>query len=459
MTGEGLYCPAGDFYLDPWRPVPRAIITHGHSDHARAGHGAYLTHPETAAILQHRLGWGKGGWDGATESDRSAEAGPWATAERNIGQTFAQSSLGTSPERPLVQTIGYGKTLTVNGVRVTLYAAGHIPGSAQVLVEHQGDRWVFSGDYFCTATDGKLQSDAGDRFCAPFESVPCRVFITESTFGLPVYRWPNPAGEFAALHRWWADNQRAGRCSVLIGYSLGKAQRLLHGLDAGQGPIYGHGAVRTITDIIRGLGYSLPELLPIDDAFRGGAPGKALGKEPGQKQGKDLGQEPGGALGKEPGQKQGKEFAGAMVIAPPGAMDSPWMKRLEPYSLAFASGWMRMRGPRRRHAADRGFVLSDHADWDGLNAAVQASGAERVLVTHGFAEPFSRWLREQGLDAAPLQTLFEGESGEIREGRALTEEPSPELDWVQSAHDPESSESLESSEDPDRADSPQPPKP
>ncbi|MBI1192728.1 MAG: MBL fold metallo-hydrolase [Bacteroidetes bacterium] len=391
MTGEGLYCPAGDFYLDPWRPVPRAIITHGHSDHARAGHGAYLTHPETAAILRHRLGWGADAWD--TTTTIGGAAAYKASAAFRKGEPFAKRVGAHSPERPVVQTLGYGKTLTINGVRVTFYPAGHIPGSAQVLVEHRGDRWVFSGDYYCTGSEGALQPEMGGRFCAPFASVPCRVFITESTFGLPVYRWPDPVGEFAALQRWWAQNQSEGRCSVLIGYSLGKAQRLLHGLDASQGPIYGHGAVRTMTDVIRGLGYSLPELLPVDDG--------------------DWGKGRGGERVRE----REKKFATALVIAPPGAIDSPWMKRLEPYSLAFASGWMRMRGPRRRHAADRGFVLSDHADWDGLNAAVHASGAERVLVTHGFAEPFSRRLREQGLDAAPLHTLFEGESGEIREGR------------------------------------------
>jgi putative mRNA 3-end processing factor len=176
---------------------------------------------------------------------------------------------------------------------------------------------------------------------------------------------------------------------VLIGYSLGKAQRLLSALDARQGTLYAHGAVLAMTDLIRELGYKLPALQPIREGMRSA------------------------------------DFAGCLVMAPPSAIDSPWMKRLEPYSLAFASGWMRIRGPRRRHAADRGFVLSDHADWDGLNAAVRATGAERVLVTHGFAEPFSRWLCEQGLDAAPLKTQFEGESGEIREGRSGEEAPSP----------------------------------
>jgi putative mRNA 3-end processing factor len=379
MTGEGLYCPAGDFYLDPWRPVPRAVITHGHSDHARAGHGAYLTHPETAAILQHRLGVGPvSGAAAATSHSFALEPGLRAD--------------GHSISRPAaaVQTLDYGKPLRINGVQLSFYPAGHIPGSAQVLVEHQGDRWVFSGDYFCQGPESSWKREGAVRFCTPFEPVNCRVFITESTFGLPVYRWPDPADEFAALHRWWADNQRAGRCAVLIGYSLGKAQRLLSALDAQQGMLYAHGAVLAMTELIRGLGYALPPLLPIRDGMRG------------------------------------TDFAGSLVLAPPSAIDSPWMKRLEPYSLAFTSGWMRIRGPRRRHAADRGFVLSDHADWDGLNAAVRATGAERVLVTHGFAEPFSRWLCEQGLDAAPLKTRFEGESGEIREGSSGEEGPSPE---------------------------------
>ncbi len=340
LTSSGLYCKAGDFYLDPWKPVVRAVITHGHSDHARAGHKAYLTHRETAAIIRHRLGINSG-----------------------------------------ISSLEYGKVIRLGPVKVSLYPAGHIPGSSQILLEHRGDRWVFSGDYHTSGFSGS------HGFCTPFESVPCRVFVTESTFGLPVYRWPNPSSEFDAIQRWWADNQKSGRCSVLVGYSLGKAQRLLHGLDPVQGPLFAHGAVRNMTDVIRKLGYELPDLLSPEDLVNR------------------------------------KVLQQGLVLVPPSAIDSPWMKRFEPFSLAFASGWMRIRGPRRRHAADRGFVLSDHADWDGLNAAVDASGAERVLVTHGFADTFSRWLKEKGLDAEPLQTLFEGESGEIREGSLPEDDP------------------------------------
>ena len=329
LTSAGLYCKAGDFYLDPWKPVHRAVISHGHSDHARPGHQHYLTHKETAVILQHRLGLHSG-----------------------------------------VQSMDYGQPITIGSVKVSLHPAGHIPGSSQIRVEHKGEVWVFSGDY----------QTGNHSFCTPFEAVPCHVFITESTFGLPVYRWPDPRDEFDSIHQWWSLNQEAGRCSVLVGYSLGKAQRLLSGLNPRQGPLYAHGAVRNMTDVIRGLGYDLPKLLPLDDST------------------------------------PKKDLRQALVLAPPSAIDSPWSKRLEPHSLAFASGWMRIRGPRRRHAADRGFVLSDHADWDGLNSAVRETGATRVLVTHGFADVFSRWLQGTGLDAAPLQTMFEGESGEIGEG-------------------------------------------
>lgn len=329
MTPSGLYCAAGDFYLDPWKPVHRAVLSHGHSDHAREGHRNGLMHPETAAIVRHR------------------QCAPLH-----------------------IQELAYGKEEHMNGVVVSLHPAGHIPGSSQIRVEYQGEVWVFSGDYH-------THSNPVGR---PFEPQRCHTFITESTFALPIYRWPDPAEEMQSIHSWWAQNRELGRCSLLIGYSLGKAQRLLSGLDPGAGPLLAHGAVYQMTEVIRELGYRLPPMACITES----TPRELLRQ--------------------------------ALVLAPPSAMDSNWTKRLEPFSLAFASGWMRLRGPRRRHAADRGFVLSDHADWDGLCQAVRETGAERIGVTHGFAEVFSKWLREQGLDARPLRTFYEGESGEIREG-------------------------------------------
>jgi putative mRNA 3-end processing factor len=362
LRPEGLYCPPAGLYLDPWKPVERAVITHGHSDHAKAGHGAYLAHPHTLAILRHRLGLKRG-----------------------------------------MQGLEYGQRLGLRGgVKLSLWPAGHVAGSAQVLLEKGGDRWVFSGDYLAWASgpaaglnDARLASpDSGASWCTPFESVPCRVFITESTFALPLYRWPEEQGEFQAIQSWWQRNSGLGRCSVLVGYALGKAQRLAYGLAACgdlPGELMAHPAVAGVNDLLGDLGYPLPRLSAVDAE----TPRRAV--------------------------------EGALIIAPPAVLESRWLKRLEPLSLAFASGWMRLRGPRRRHAADRGFVVSDHADWDGLLAAVAASGAERVGVTHGFAEVFSRWLREQGLDARPLSTRFEGESGEIREGESSDRTPESDL--------------------------------
>jgi putative mRNA 3-end processing factor len=338
---EGLYCPLGGFYIDPWKPVERALITHAHADHAKAGHQAYLATPDTVALMQARLGLQE-----------------------------------TACER-----IAYGASKRIGAVRVSFHPAGHIPGSAQILVEHRGNRWVCSGDY---KTDN-------DGWCQPFEPVPCRVFITESTFGLPIYRWPNASSVFSDMLAWWADNRAHGRCSVLVGYSLGKAQRLLKGLQAAApeglpGPLFAHGAILRMNEVLEHLGYGLPAVERVERAAQKG---------------------------------QKKRYADALVLAVPSAQGSPsgeaWLRRFEPYSLAFASGWMAIRGPRRRRAADRGFVLSDHADWDGLNAAVEATGAERMLATHGYAEPFSRWWRERGLEADVLETAFIGERGEIGE--------------------------------------------
>jgi DNA ligase-associated putative exonuclease len=215
---EGLYCPPGDFYIDPWRPVARAVITHAHSDHARVGHAHYLAHTDSEGTLRTRLG-------------------------HDIN----------------LQTLPYGEAIEHHGVRVSLHPAGHVLGSAQVRLEHGGRVWVASGDYK-TEPDGT---------CAPFEPVPCDTFITESTFGLPIYRWPTQAVLFAEIDAWWRANAEAGRASVLFCYAFGKAQRILHGVDASIGPIVVHGAVEPLNAVYRAAGVALPPTLRVSDAGRG----------------------------------------------------------------------------------------------------------------------------------------------------------------------------------------------
>jgi putative mRNA 3-end processing factor len=323
---EGLYCPAGDFHVDPWRPVARAVITHAHADHARRGHGAYLAQADGAGVLRARLG--------------------------DI----------------TLQPLAYGEAVTVGGVRVSLHPAGHVLGSAQVRLEHGGQVWVASGDYFV--------SGAGDAnpTCAPFEPVRCDCFVTESTFGLPVYRWRAQAEVLAQVNDWWRGNAAAGRASLLMAYSFGKAQRLLAGVDAGIGPIVVHGAVEPLNRAYRAQGVALPDTVGLDDMAD-----KALLRR-------------------------------ALVVAPPAVHGSAWARRLGDFSDAFASGWMQLRGARRRQGVDRGFVLSDHADWPGLQRAIAATGAARVIVTHGYEAVMVRWLRQQGLQAGSFRTEYGDEA-------------------------------------------------
>ncbi|HVW86110.1 MAG TPA: ligase-associated DNA damage response exonuclease [Bryobacteraceae bacterium] len=319
---NGLFCEAGGFYIDPWGPVDKALITHGHSDHARSGCAAYLCARPGELVLRTRLG---------------AEA--------------------------LVQTLPYGETLGIGEVTVTFFPAGHVLGSAQIRVEHRGEVWVISGDY-------KL---AADSTCAPFETARCHTFVTESTFGLPIYRWPAAEDVLGSINDWWRANRERGKCSVIFGYPLGKSQRVLAGLDPEIGPIFCHGAVERMNRVYRESGVPLPPTLHSSDA------------------------------------PKGYDWTRALVIAPPSAHGSPWMKRFGTLSTGLASGWMRIRGTRRRRSIDRGFVLSDHADWPGLQTAILESHAETVLVTHGYRAPLVRWLREQGKQAAALETRFEGE--------------------------------------------------
>jgi putative mRNA 3-end processing factor len=337
-TDRGLYCPAGDFYIDPWRPVEHAIITHAHSDHARLGSDVYVCHRDTAPILRKRLG------------DVTIEAA------------------------------SYGEILTRNGVELSFHPAGHVLGSAQVRVALNGETWVASGDF-------KLESDG---VSPAFEPLRCHVFITESTFGLPIYRWRPQAETFTAIDAWRRENIAAGRASILFAYALGKAQRVLANVDPALGPIVCHGAIEAINALYREAGVVLPPTRLATD------PGTTIRGE------------------------NKREFARALILAPPSAAASPWLKRFGEYSDALASGWMQVRGNRRRRGLDRGFALSDHADWPGLIAAIEATGAERVLVTHGSTEALTRYLREQGLDARALKTVYgdDEDAGGAGEGEA-----------------------------------------
>jgi len=336
LCPQGLYCPPGGFFIDPWRPVDRAVITHAHADHARAGHGHVLATAISAGVLRSRLGAGL----------------------------------------PL-QGLAYGEVVVHNGVRISLHPAGHVLGSAQVRLEHGGRVWVASGDYFCSAHDERNPT------CPPFEPVRCDVFITESTFGLPIYRWPSQPALFADINAWWAANAAAGKASVLYAYAFGKAQRLLHGVDASIGPIVVHGAVEPLNAVYRAAGVNLPPTLRVTD----------------------------------PGLTKA-DLKRALVLAPPSAAGTPWLKRFGEHSDAFASGWMLVRGARRRRGVDRGFVMSDHADWPSLQKAIGATGAERVIVTHGSTAVMVRWLCEQGLDAQVFATEYGADDNEDNAGAA-----------------------------------------
>jgi len=326
---EGLYCPPGDFYIDPWRPVARAVITHAHGDHARMGHGHYLAATKSEGVLRSRLG------------------------------------------EITLQTLGYGEIINHHGVRLSLHPAGHVLGSAQVRVEHGGQVWVASGDYFVSGADDHNST------CEPFEPVRCHCFITESTFGLPIYRWQPQRTVFEDINQWWRANAAAGRASLLMGYSFGKAQRILAGVDAGIGPIVVHGAVEPLNEAYRAAGVALPTTHHATEVDKA-----ALSR--------------------------------ALVVAPPAVQGSAWTKRFGDYSDAFASGWMQLRGARRRRAVDRGFVLSDHADWPGLQQAIAATGAERVIVTHGYEAIMVRWLEEQGLQAGAFETEYDDERADVQ---------------------------------------------
>lgn len=324
FTDIGLYCAAGDFYIDPWRPVEKAVITHAHSDHARAGHGAYLCHHDTLPLLQLRLG-----------------------------------------NHPY-QSVDWNETIYINGVKISLHPAGHIIGSAQVRLEYQGEVWVVSGDY-------KTENDG---ISGSFEPVACHTFITESTFGLPIYQWKPQSAIFSEIQTWIEKNRSEGYASVLFAYSLGKAQRILQAIVPITDEIYVHGAVWNTHETIVRNGITLPKIKRVTPDI----PKAAL--------------------------------KGSVVIAPSSAQDSPWLKRFHPYKTGVCSGWMQVRGNARRQNADAGFALSDHADWQGLLSTVKATGAKRVYVTHGFQSAFSRHLNETGIESYEVRTEYGGEDGD-----------------------------------------------
>lgn len=342
FTDRGLYCSQGDFYIDPWMPVDRAVITHAHSDHARPGNKYYLAHPQSSPILKLRLGDIK------------------------------------------LQEIEWNQKLDINGVTVSLHPAGHIIGSSQIRLEYKGEVWVVSGDYK-TEDDGLSE---------PFEPIRCNTFITESTFGLPIYKWKPQEEIYTEMQQWVSENMKEDRTSVIIGYSLGKAQRILNAIKDLTDRIYVHGAIWNVHTELKNAGWDLPEVKRVNT---------------------DISKE---------------EFRNSIILAPPSADGTPWMKKFSPYRVGVCSGWMQVRGNVRRRNADAGFSLSDHADWDGLLSSIKATGATKVYVTHGFQAAFSRYLNESGIESAEVKTQFGGEEEE-QEKPSTTNEQEDEINTAE----------------------------
>lgn len=317
---NGIYCSRAGVYIDPWKPVDKALITHGHSDHARWGSNHYLCTTSAEPVISYRLG-----------------------------------------NEAKIESIDYGKTININGVKFSFHPAGHIIGSAQIRVEYKGEIWVASGDY-------KLEKDG---ISEPFESVKCDHFITESTFGLPVFEWKPQEQIITQINNWWRANAAEGRVSVLGSYALGKAQRIINHVDHTIGEVLTHGAVEYTNKVLRKQGIFLKQTTKVDNSMHF------------------------------------NRFKGSLIIAPPSSFVSPWIRKFKNYSTAIASGWIGVR--EMKYPSGRGFELSDHADWKGLNLAVKATEANHIYVTHGYTDLYAQYLREQGYDAQVIQTEYHGD--------------------------------------------------
>ncbi len=318
LTKSGLYCQAGDFYIDATGKVNKNIVTHAHADHARPGHTSYLSHGGSVCLLRSRLG-----------------------------------------KKINIESAEYGEALSINGVKVSFHPSGHIYGAAQIRVEHKGEVWVVTGDY-------KLEDDG---LSTPFEPVKCHHFITECTFGLPVYHWPDHREVYKKINQWWTENKAAGTTSLIYGYSLGKSQRILKNIDHSVGPVFVHKTVGAMNAAIREDGADLPPAGVIDEKCN---PGRLRGN---------------------------------LIIAPPNFASGPLFRALSPVSVAMASGWIQTGKNMGRSRPDRGFVLSDHADWPGLLQAIEASEADRVITMHGYTAELTRWLNEQGRYSIEISDL------------------------------------------------------
>jgi len=310
FTELGFYCPQADVYIDPMRKVAKAIVTHAHSDHARSGMGHYLCESSGVEIMKLRLGKGIS-----------------------------------------VQGLAYGETIFMNGVEISLFPAGHVPGSAQVKLSYRGEIWVISGDYKTIA----------DGLSPAFESVQCHHFVTESTFGLPIFHWRPQDEVFQDINAWWQRNAANGFTSIMLGYSLGKAQRIMKYLDRGIGNVICHSAIADANMALENSGFTF------------GTWAEA---------------------GKAVVELSANSLSRSLLIFPPNAINGPLMQHIGKHAVANCSGWMAVRKSKNWGGVDQGFVLSDHADWSQLLEAVTASRAEHVYVTHGFTDVFARYLRE-----------------------------------------------------------------
>lgn len=318
FTSKGILCIPGRFYIDPWKPVDYALITHGHADHAKNGMQKYLCHHFTKPILYSRIG-------------------------RDIQ----------------CESVNYNEPILINGVRVSFHPAGHIIGSSQIRMEYKGFISVVSGDY-------KIQEDG---LSTPFEPVVCHEFVSESTFGLPIYRWQSVAEQEDQLKRWVLSNKKNGKTSVFVGYSLGKSQRIMQALKEFD-DLYVHYSIAKLNEAYESVGIALPKYTVADL------------------------------------REDKKHLNGKIVIVPPALVDNPALKKIPNLAYAICSGWMQIRGARRWRSADAGFAISDHADWQGLIAAIKATKAEKVYITHGQTAVFSRYLNEIGINANEVQTVY-----------------------------------------------------